>query len=155
MPFRKITKNFVWNEVQCSCGCEMPLEVYDNLQVLFEDVIQPARTVLGVPFFITSGYRCPDYNKRVKGARKSQHILGCAVDIQVKGIPIGCLCEILDRYLYTHKHGPGGLGYYPNQAVSSAAGFIEHIDKKAGWGFIHIDIRNYTKPRLKRRAARW
>lgn len=38
------------------------------------------------PIIITSGYRNPAYNLKVGGVKRSQHILGNAADIQVKGI---------------------------------------------------------------------
>ena len=35
---------------------------------------------------VTSGYRSPSYNKRVRGAKRSQHMFCAAADIQVAGI---------------------------------------------------------------------
>ena len=37
------------------------------------------------PIHITSGYRCKHHNEEVGGVKKSQHMLGKAADIQVKG----------------------------------------------------------------------
>lgn len=42
------------------------------------------RTLLGgVPIIISSGYRSPALNRRVKGARASAHMLGLAADFTV------------------------------------------------------------------------
>ena len=37
------------------------------------------------PIIILSGYRCPLHNKNIDGATHSQHVLGRAVDIKIKG----------------------------------------------------------------------
>ena len=47
--------------------------------------LEALRAKLNAPIQITSGYRCPAHNTDVGGARKSQHILGRAADIKVKG----------------------------------------------------------------------
>ena len=44
------------------------------------------RAELKRPVIITSGYRCPKHNKEVGGVKNSQHILGKAVDVKVRGI---------------------------------------------------------------------
>lgn len=40
----------------------------------------------GKEIIITSGYRSPAYNKKVGGAARSQHMLGRAADIRIKGM---------------------------------------------------------------------
>lgn len=131
----QITRFFNLEEFQCKCGCEMPYRVEDNLTILVINFLHPIRKWLGIPFFITSGYRCVPYNRHVGGVRNSQHILGTAADIVVKDIPIYSLRDMLNQGLKAHKHGPGGLGYYPRDG--------------AGWGFLHVDLRETT------RAVRW
>lgn len=43
--------------------------------------LELVRTTLGnVPIIISSGYRCPDLNKAIKGAKSSAHLTGLAVD---------------------------------------------------------------------------
>ena len=42
--------------------------------------LEKVRKILGYPINISSGYRSPELNKRVKGAANSQHVLGEAVD---------------------------------------------------------------------------
>ena len=48
--------------------------------------LDKARTMAGVPFKITSGYRCPEHNKKVGGAMNSSHMnTPCnAADISIK-----------------------------------------------------------------------
>lgn len=52
-----------------------------NLKKLCEDVLQPIRDAWKQPIIVTSGYRCPELNRKVKGAANSDHIYGCAADI--------------------------------------------------------------------------
>lgn len=56
-------------------------EVIENLEELCKNVLQPARETLGIPFTITSGYRCPKLNTIAKGATNSDHLYGFAADI--------------------------------------------------------------------------
>lgn len=56
-------------------------EVVDNLRALIENVLIPAREALGAPIHVNSGYRSPEVNKAVGGAKNSQHVLGEAADL--------------------------------------------------------------------------
>jgi uncharacterized protein YcbK (DUF882 family) len=47
------------------------------------DALQQARTLAGIPFLITSGYRCPIHNRKVGGVEDSAHTRGLAVDIKL------------------------------------------------------------------------
>ena len=44
------------------------------------------RGIIEKPVYITSGYRCPEYNHKVGGVVNSYHLIGLAVDIKVKDI---------------------------------------------------------------------
>lgn len=59
-------------------------EVVCNLTTLVNEVLDPAREMIGCPIIVSSGYRSPELNKRIGGAKNSQHMTGCAVDIQLK-----------------------------------------------------------------------
>jgi len=54
-------------------------DVVDNLRLLAEGLEQ-VRILTGYPLEISSGYRCPELNRRVGGAKTSQHTLGLAAD---------------------------------------------------------------------------
>lgn len=41
------------------------------------------RDIFGVPFIVTSGYRCEEHNRAVNGASQSFHVQGKASDITV------------------------------------------------------------------------
>jgi uncharacterized protein YcbK (DUF882 family) len=47
--------------------------------------LNKARKIAGVPFNITSGYRCPSHNAAVGSRPTSSHIKGLAADIAVNG----------------------------------------------------------------------
>jgi zinc D-Ala-D-Ala carboxypeptidase len=69
--------------------------------------LQKMRDELGSPLNIASGFRCPDYNRRIGGAEKSYHMRGQAADIKSSNISISGL------YALAQKHfGDGGIGRY-------------------------------------------
>lgn len=65
-----------------------PQQVLDNLKILCEKTLQPLRDVVGVPFQVTSGYRCERLNEYISGARGSSHLTGEAADIKLIGAPL-------------------------------------------------------------------
>lgn len=69
---------FKSDEFKCSCGCNMDIEDVVK-RMIFE-----ARAIAGVPFVITSGARCLDYNYKIGSRPTSSHIKGLAVDIAVQ-----------------------------------------------------------------------
>lgn len=58
------------------------VDIEENLKALVENVLDPLRHAWGAPIIVTSGYRCPKLNKKVGGAKNSQHTLGQAADIR-------------------------------------------------------------------------
>ena len=59
-------------------------EVEKCLNQLIDHILDPLREAYGQPIIVSSGYRCPELNKAVGGARTSQHTLGQAADIRTK-----------------------------------------------------------------------
>ena len=47
--------------------------------------MEGVRTLLGAPIIISSGYRSPELNKAIGGAKNSQHVKGEAVDFICPG----------------------------------------------------------------------
>lgn len=68
-------------------------EVIENLRLLCEHVLQPLRNALSCTITVSSGYRCTQLNKAVRGALNSQHLLGQAADIEVAGLDNKVLAE--------------------------------------------------------------
>ncbi len=61
-------------------------EVTANLTNLIEKVLDPARKQLDVAINVNSGYRCPQLNNAVGGAKKSYHLSGRAADVTTGNI---------------------------------------------------------------------
>lgn len=51
------------------------------MDIDFLEMLDEARTVAGIPFVITSGYRTEEWNEIVGGTSDSSHMKGCAADI--------------------------------------------------------------------------
>ena len=120
-----MTKNFKLKEFECKCGCDMPLEVYENI-IKLASQLQFLRDYTGRPITINSAYRCPEHNAKVGGSKTSQHLLGKAADITIQSLkPIEVYALIEDLIDMGHML-QGGLGLYDT--------------------FVHYDIRK-TKAR--------
>lgn len=77
-------KNFKQSEFECNCGCGMTIvaRVACMLDQARERTRRMTNTVAGIPFRITSGARCPQYNDVVvKASKTSSHRIGLAADI--------------------------------------------------------------------------
>jgi zinc D-Ala-D-Ala carboxypeptidase len=56
-----------------------------NMIVLAEKIFEPIREHFGVPIYVSSGYRSAALNKKIGGAKNSQHMTGEAMDIDMDG----------------------------------------------------------------------
>ena len=122
-----MTKNFKIKEFECKCGCDMPLEVYENI-IKLASQLQFLRDYTGRPITINSAYRCPEHNAKVGGSKTSQHLLGKAADITIQSLKPAEVYRIIEDLIDMGHMLQGGLGLY---------------EKK---GFVHYDIRK-TKAR--------
>lgn len=73
----QLTKNFSMEEMSCRCGCSS----LGKIDVAFMTKLQKVRDAYGKPMKVNSGYRCEAHNKRVGGAKYSNHVKGIAADI--------------------------------------------------------------------------
>lgn len=122
-----MTKNFKLKEFNCKCGCDMPLEVYENI-IKLANQLQFLRDYTGRPITINSAYRCPEHNAKVGGSKTSQHLLGKAADITIQSLKSAEVFMIIEDLIDMGHMLQGGLGLY--------------VEK----GFTHYDIRK-TKAR--------
>lgn len=56
-------------------------KVADNISDLVENLLDPVRERIGIPITVTSGYRPPQLNTAVGGAKNSNHLFGYASDV--------------------------------------------------------------------------
>ena len=54
-----------------------------SAKLLCENVFEPLRLYLNTPIEISSGFRCVQLNKMIKGSSTSQHTKGEAMDLQI------------------------------------------------------------------------
>lgn len=121
----RLTTNFWKSEFDSKDGAEMPNDVLYNIQKLANQ-LQTLRNYIGKPIKINSGYRSPSHNKSVGGSKNSQHVIGKASDIVVKGIKPDQLALIIERLINEGEMLQGAIGIYNT--------------------FVHYDIRK-TKAR--------
>lgn len=128
MPKKKgqLAPNFHIDEFKCRDGTSVPDKYMANVEELAKN-LQVLRDELGKPIKINSGYRTPEYNKKIGGATRSQHMLAKAADIKVKGYGSERLAKKIMKLIEEGKMKKGGVGVYPT--------------------FVHYDVRG--------RNARW
>lgn len=115
-----LTENFTLEEFMCKDGTPVPEEYMCNVRELATN-IQVLRDYIGEPLHVNSGYRTPEYNKKVGGKPKSQHLLAKASDLTTKNKTPKQLHAIIEKLISEKKMKQGGLGLYK--------------------GFVHYDIR--------------
>lgn len=109
----KLYRHFRVKEFACKDGS--PITFVDDYLVCMLDIL---REKIGKPIIITSGYRTPEHNAKVDGAKYSYHMCGMAADIRVNGMTAKELAKELDKI------------------VPNACGIIVY----SGW--VHFDTRN-------------
>lgn len=124
---KQLTKNFHISEFACHDGVVVPEELYDNVLELAKN-LQVLRDALGKPVKIMSGYRHLAYNKKIGGAKKSQHMVAKAGDLKVKGIGPKRLADKIESLVAEGKMKKGGVGRYPTFTHYDTRG------KNARWG---------------------
>lgn len=124
-----ITPHFSLSEFQCRDLTPYPAEwIASRLHPLCA-ALEVIRERAGGAIKINSGFRSESYNRKIHGARLSQHVQGRAADITIAGMaPAKVHALVLDLY----RDGAikiGGCGSYP--------------------GFTHVDVRDAV------RLVRW
>ena len=90
----------------------MPDDVFVNITKLANQ-LQYIRDNVAMPITINSAYRCEAHNKSVGGSKNSQHLLGKAADIVIKGLdPVLDTYDYLDELMLSGEILQGGLGMY-------------------------------------------
>lgn len=68
--------------------------VIENLRAVAEHVFQPLRDGLGVPIYVSSGYRSPELNDAIGGSSRSQHMEGRALDLDADVLGGTSNCDV-------------------------------------------------------------
>lgn len=116
----QLTKNFDLAEFACKDGTPVPVTMIPTVQELANN-LQVIRDTIGEGLHINSAYRTPAYNKKIGGAKDSQHPKGRAADLTCKSKTPKQLHAIILKLIKEGKIKQGGVGLYP--------------------GFVHYDIR--------------
>lgn len=131
-------KYFKPSEMACRDGTPYPEEWSLRLAVLFE-ALDTIREAFGGPLVIVSGYRTPEHNGSIAGAKQSQHVQGRAVDLRPfkKNLSIGDinrLHQVVNELLAEGKlPAVGGVGVYPLTR--------DRRTKLLFPGWVHVDTR--------------
>ena len=107
----EIARYFKLSEFACPCCKRVMLH-----PMLLKKLVE-FRAIIKKPIYITSGYRCAEYNQKVGGIKSSYHLLGLAADIKIEGV------SALDLLEYAEMIDFSGIGLY---------------EKK---NFLHLDVR--------------
>lgn len=129
----RLSKNFTIEEFDCNDGTKVPEEFIPALKKLCDVFLEPMRARFG-PCSVHSGFRTPDWNRRVGGASMSFHVYimrrrrdGVAADVEFARGSVKDWKEYAERLRARREdgRGNGGIGFYPQG------------------GFIHLDTRDY------------
>ena len=114
-----VSAHFKLSEFKCKDGTAVPAKYYANCQRLM-NLLEEIRAACGNrAITITSGYRTESYNKKVDGAKQSQHLYAAAADIKVSGKSASEVYKLCDRLVGSR----GGVGKYST--------------------FTHVDVRGH------------
>ena len=112
-------KNFTEEELACNhCG-------ENKCQDEMVSLLQKLRDDVGFPIKISSGYRCPAWNKSVGGHPNSSHMEGLAIDIACSG---GKALKIVEAAI--------------------RLGFVGVGISQRGSKFVHLDLKKTPTKRL-------
>jgi uncharacterized protein YcbK (DUF882 family) len=108
----KLSEHFKISEFRCKDGTEEFLYAPELFYIL-----EKIREHFNSPVIINSGYRTPEWNTKVGGAKNSYHMKGMAADIVVKGVSTDKIAKFASECMKDH----GGVIRYTN--------------------FVHVDVR--------------
>jgi uncharacterized protein YcbK (DUF882 family) len=123
-----------WKELACKDGSPYPLGLESRARELAK-VFEAIRSACGGrPIAILSAYRSPEHNRRVGGARNSQHVQGRALDLRPpQGFTVDQFYDLVLMLARSSVPQIRGIGKYTT--------------------FVHVDIRPGTHLALWRGAG--
>lgn len=97
-------EHFYVHEFACRCGCGFGRHSGDVSQFILE-LLENVRRDVGGPLHVTSGCRCKDHNRAVRGVEGSVHTICEAADVRADG---GRRKHEIQKSAYAH--GATGVG---------------------------------------------
>lgn len=114
-----LTRNFKISEFDCRDGTPVPeqyknnaREVAENLQIIRDYVNVRYKERGEIIIKITSAFRTPSHNKKVGGAKNSQHLKAKAADIYAPKLSTIELYKLILKLINLGKIDIKGLGIY-------------------------------------------
>lgn len=122
MNSHRPSPHLTWRELACKDGTPYPIN--DGTIIKLTNMFESIRSLYNKPIKVVSAYRTVSHNKKISGARNSQHLLGKALDLKP---PNGITVDIFYNDIKSNAKlfGIGGIGKYKT--------------------FIHVDIRKSSK----------
>lgn len=109
---KQLQRHFIGAEMACKDGAKEYMYAPELMRIL-----ENIREHFSKPVIINSGYRTPEWNTKIGGAKNSYHMKGMAADIVVKGVSPKQVAEYASVIMQN-----GGVIRYAN--------------------FTHIDVRS-------------
>lgn len=115
------SKNLTWKELACKDGTPYPTKWINTRALEVSDSFEIIRAAFGnKPIRILSAYRSPAHNKKIGGARHSQHMNGRALDLMPpEGVNVLEFFNVIKKFAKETKIR--GIGLY---------GTFVHIDTR-------------------------
>lgn len=117
------SRHLSWKELACHDGTAYPRKFIDDGTVFYlAETFEAVRRICGnYPIKVISAYRTPEWNRKIGGASKSQHVQGRALDLNP---PTNLTIKQFYNLVKSNckELGINGIGLYRT--------------------FIHIDIRH-------------
>ena len=125
---QQLTRSFKIKHFHVGCPDLIPKMKIENLCRLAKN-LQVVQDELGKRrrIRIISGYRSPRCNRWARGAKRSQHMLGKAADMRVRGYSSKRLHRLFLKLIKQGKIEQGGLGLYRRHVHYDVRG------KKSRW----------------------
>lgn len=115
------SEHLSWVELACHDGTPYPAVYTDRALALGREFEAIRKRCGDVPIVVLSGYRTPEWNRKIGGARYSQHVEGRALDLRPPtGMPVAAFHALILKWARELSQ-IRGLGRYAT--------------------FAHIDIR--------------
>lgn len=122
-----------------------PEHIKLNAYNVAEKVMDPLREFIKKPITVNSWYRSPEYNKKVGGAKNSQHTLGEAVDFVVKGMSIEEIYAIIikmkipfDQLILEYGNGTTWVHISLKRVGTNRKEKLKAVKTNGKWGYTAI-----------------